>query len=56
MAERIRSALGVEAELVEGGRGEFAVWVGDEVVAKKGWVRFPAEEKVVAAVREALAG
>jgi hypothetical protein len=46
----------VEPELIAGGRGEFSVWVGDRVVAKKGWVRFPPDQKVVSAVRQALAG
>ena len=56
MAELIKRELGVEPELIEGDRGEFSVWVGDQVVAKKGWVRFPADVKVLSAVRQALAG
>lgn len=56
MAELIKRELGVEAELVEGDRGEFTVWVGERAVAKKGWVRFPPDQKVLAAVRQALAG
>ena len=55
MAELLRRELGVKAELVEGERGEFTVWVGDRMVAKKGWVRFPADQKVLSAVRQALA-
>jgi hypothetical protein len=51
----IERELGVVPELVEGGRGEFTVWVGDRVVAKKGWVRFPRDATVLAAVRGALA-
>ena len=51
----IKTKVGAEPELVEGGRGEFTVWVGDQVVAQKGWVRFPSDKKVLAAVREALA-
>jgi hypothetical protein len=50
----IKRELGVEPELVEGNRGEFTVWVGDRVVAKKGWVRFPPDKKVLAAVQAAL--
>jgi hypothetical protein len=46
----------METELIEGDRGEFTVWVGDQVVAQKGWVRFPADQKVLAAVRQALHG
>ncbi|MDQ3816999.1 MAG: hypothetical protein M3362_04825 [Acidobacteriota bacterium] len=47
--------MNVETKLVEGGRGEFTVWVGEHVVARKGWFGFPDDEKVLAAVREALA-
>lgn len=54
MAALIKKELGVEAELIEGDRGEFTVWVGEGQVARKGWVRFPADEKVLAAVRQAL--
>jgi hypothetical protein len=51
----LKSELGVEAELVEGGRGEFTVWVGEREVARKGWFRFPPDAKVLEAVREAVA-
>ena len=56
MAELIKRELGIEPELVEGDRGEFTVWVGDRMVAKKGWVRFPSDKRVLAAVQHALAG
>lgn len=56
MAELIKNELGIEPELVEGNRGEFTVWVGDDVVAKKGWVRFPTDQRVLSAVQQALAG
>jgi hypothetical protein len=46
--------LGVDAELIEGGRGEFTVWVDGRKVAEKGWIRFPSDEKIVSAVKEAL--
>lgn len=54
MAELLKKELNVETKLVAGDRGEFTVWVADRVVAKKGWLGFPADEKVLAAVREAL--
>jgi len=54
VAEMLKSELGVEAELIEGGRGEFTVWVDERKVAEKGWVRFPSDEKVLTAVKEAL--
>jgi len=46
--------LGVKAELAEGHLGEFTVSVGDKVVAKKGLIFFPAEQKILNAVRKAL--
>lgn len=54
MAAKIKSELGVEAELIEGDRGEFTVWVGEREVARKRWLLFPSDEKVLTAVREAL--
>ena len=45
---------GVQAELVEGNRGEFTVWVGEERVAGKDAMGFPAEPDVLAAVGKAL--
>ncbi len=55
MADLLKSELGVETDLVAGDRGEFTVWVGETLVAKKGWLGFPADEKILASVREALA-
>jgi hypothetical protein len=55
VAALIKKELGVEPELEEGGRGEFTVWIGEEKVAQKGWIRFPSDQKVMAAVRQALA-
>jgi len=55
VAELLKRELNVETKLVEGDRGEFTVWVAGRVVAKKGWSGFPEDEKVLAAVREALA-
>jgi hypothetical protein len=39
VAALIKDTLGIDAELSEGSRGEFTVWVGDEVVARKDAVR-----------------
>ena len=55
MADLLKKELNVETQLIAGDRGEFTVWVGDEVVAKKNWLGFPDDEKVVKAGREALA-
>ena len=54
MAALIKDELGVEPELIEGGRGEFTVWVGDEVVAKKDLQGFPTDEDALAAVQRAV--
>lgn len=55
MAELLKKELGIETKLIEGDRGEFTVWVGETVVARKNWLGFPNDEKVLVAVREALA-
>jgi hypothetical protein len=55
VADLLKTELNVETELIAGDRGEFTVWVGDKVVAKKGWLGFPDDEKVLEAVRRALA-
>ena len=54
MAAVLEEDLGEEAELVEGNRGEFTVWVGEEQVAGKDAIGFPSEQDVLAAVRKAL--
>ena len=55
MAALIKDELGLDPELVEGGRGEFTVWVGDQVVAKKDSQGFPSEQDALAAVKQAVA-
>jgi hypothetical protein len=55
VAALLKDELGVETELTEGGRGEFTVWVGDAIVAKKDLQGFPTDEEAVAAVRHAIA-
>jgi hypothetical protein len=55
VAELLKRELGIETELIEGNRGEFTVWVGEQLVAEKGWIRFPSNEKVLSAVSQALA-
>lgn len=54
MAAVLKSDLGVDAELVEGKRSEFTVWVGDKLVAEKSMKGFPSDEVVVARVRAAM--
>jgi hypothetical protein len=52
VAALIKRELGIEAKLVEGKTGEFSVLVDGRVVAKKGWVRFPADTKVLQAIQQ----
>ena len=54
MAALIKNEIGADTDLVEGGRGEFTVWVGDEKVAQKDADGFPSDEGVISAVRKAL--
>jgi hypothetical protein len=55
VAAAIKKIVGVDAEVVEGRRGEFTIWVGDALVAKKDLdLGFPSDEEVVAAVQRAL--
>ena len=55
MAALIKKEIGVDPELVEGNRGEFTVWVEDELVAQKGSHGFPSDKEVLTAVRQATA-
>ena len=54
MADTLKKELGVEAEMVPGKTGEFTVWVGDRVVAKKRFLRFPKDGAIVRSVASAL--
>jgi hypothetical protein len=53
VAAQLKQDLGVVAELIVGGSGEFTVWVGDQKVAEKSWRGFPDPDDVVDAVRDA---
>lgn len=46
--------LHVPADIVEGKRGEFTVWVGDRKVSEKTASGFPPDDAIVDAVRRAL--
>jgi hypothetical protein len=54
VAALIQSELNENTEILEGARGEFTVWVGDECVAKKDADGFPADSAIVEAVRRRL--
>lgn len=49
----LKEELGVEAELKVGSGGIFEVAVDGAVVAKRGFLGFPSEEEIVAAVVKA---
>jgi hypothetical protein len=51
VAELIETETRIKPEIVEGGRGEFTVWVGNERVAQKGVNGFPTDQEVLSAVR-----
>jgi hypothetical protein len=55
VAVLIREQTGAVAELIEGRRGEFTVWVGDDLVAQKNADGFPEDGDVLAGVRKHLA-
>jgi len=55
VAALLRKEVGGEVEMIGGGRGEFTVWVGEQLVARKSILRFPSDQKVLEAVRAALA-
>lgn len=55
MAALIKKKTGIDPEVVEGGRGEFTVWVDDKRVAEKTADGFPTDEEAVAAVHQAIA-
>ncbi len=52
MAALIKKDTGIDVEIIEGDRGEFTVWVGEETVAAKDASGFPTDEDVVKAVRK----
>src|SRR5205809_944984 len=54
VAALIKKELGADVETTGADPGEFTVWVGDKIVARKSWLRFPADQRVLEAVRAAL--
>jgi hypothetical protein len=55
VAAQLKQDLGIDAELIVGGSGEFTVWVGDQKIAEKSWGRFPEPHAVVTKVRSTFA-
>jgi hypothetical protein len=54
VAARLARDLHRAADIVEGRRGEFTVWVGDRKVAEKTTFGFPNDDEIVEAVRGAI--
>jgi hypothetical protein len=50
----LKKELDIEVETVGGKTGELTVWVGDQLVARKGRIRFPGDQTVLQAVKAAL--
>jgi len=40
----LKKELDIEVETVGGKTGELTVWVSDQLVARKGWIRFPGDQ------------
>ncbi len=55
MADLLKRELGlIEVALIPGERGEFTVRVDDEIVAKKNWLGFPEDRRILETVQKAL--
>ncbi|MBU6400976.1 MAG: hypothetical protein KGS61_11700 [Verrucomicrobia bacterium] len=55
MADLLQRECGVEVNRVKGSIQELSVQVGDQVVARKKWFRFPEDAALVGVVKQALA-
>ena len=55
MAALIKEKTGLDSDLIEGGRGEFTVWVDGKRVAQKDANGFPTDDEALAAVQTANA-
>jgi hypothetical protein len=56
VADLLKKELGsVEVQMKPGSFGEFRVVVAGRTIARKRWFRFPTDEAILAAVRQALA-
>lgn len=54
LQETLKEALGVDAVLEEGAFGEFSIWHGDDLVAKRTWKGFAREDIILDGLRSAL--
>ena len=55
MAAEIKSATGLDTQLLVGGSGEFTIWLDDKLLAEKKMGVFPEAAAVIAAVKAATA-
>jgi hypothetical protein len=53
VAAELKREVGLDAQLLAGGSGEFTVWLDGKLVAEKKSGVFPSPEAVVAAVKAA---
>jgi hypothetical protein len=49
-----KKELDIEVETVGGKTGELTVWGGDQLIARKRWIRFPGDQTALQAVKAAL--
>jgi len=54
VAALIKKDTGLDTEIIEGGRGEFTVWVDGKRVAQKSADGFPEDQQALSAVQQAL--
>jgi len=54
VAALIKKDTGLDTEIIEGGRGEFTVWVDGKRVAQKSADGFPEDQQAASAVRQAV--
>jgi len=54
VAAEIKKAVGIDADVVEGSRGEFTIWVDNQRVAEKTADGFPSDQDALMAVRRAV--
>ena len=56
MADALKKEFNLtDVELISGGRGEFTVWLGEELLVKKSFSGFPTPEDAIAAMKKATA-
>lgn len=54
MAASIKDALGLDADIEPGGRGEFTIWVDDAKVSEKTRNGFPTEKAILDSISRAI--